>query len=88
MSYVVFDSITTIIVKTVKTEGAAKAAITRLKKDASYANNFLTYAEQTYFEQNIEKHVRVKNLMTDVEFDEPINRPGYLSPASEAYWSM
>jgi hypothetical protein len=28
------------------------------------------------------------NLMSKKEYQEPSNTPGYMSPASEAYWSM
>ena len=28
------------------------------------------------------------NLMSGLKYMEPSNAPGYLSPASEAYWSM
>jgi hypothetical protein len=34
------------------------------------------------------KMVTRVNLMTGQEFQEPEGTPGYMSPASEAYWSM
>ena len=34
------------------------------------------------------KMVTRKNLMSGKEYQEAENTPGYLSPASEAYWSM
>ena len=33
------------------------------------------------------KMVTRRNLMTGQEYQEPEDTPGYLSPASEAYWS-
>jgi hypothetical protein len=28
------------------------------------------------------------NMMTGMQYQEPSNTPGYMSPSSEAYWSM
>ena len=79
-----------------KTMSAAKAALTRickaeglLKTDPNYAEYRYAIAEADLFHKLIEKKVRKKSLMDDTkEFMEPINTPSYMSPSSEAYWSM
>jgi len=84
--------------KSYKTMSAAKAAQSRLRKlwlaiefDGCYDNDpLLRYAiaESAYFHKLIEKTRTAKNLMSGVEFKEPVNTPGYMSPRSESYWSM
>ena len=80
-----------------KTMGAAKAAITRWSKawfntgDQCRDNDPVfryAIAESAYFSKNIEKQRVVKNMMTGVEFSEPVNTPAYMSPSRESYWSM
>lgn len=45
-------------------------------------------ADKSDFHANIEKTVRRTNLISGLEYDEPVNTPNYCSPASETYWSM
>ena len=45
-------------------------------------------AEADYFHKTIEKSRTVKNMMNDADIVETVNTPGYMSPRSEAYWSM
>jgi len=78
-----------------KTMSAAKAGLTRVKKaenllptDPNYADFRYAIAEAEYFHSKIEKSRIVKNMMNDKEFTESVNTPGYMSPRSEAYWSM
>jgi len=78
-----------------KTMSAAKAGLTRIKKaenllptDPNYAEFRYAIAETEYFHSKIEKSRIVKNMMNDKEFTESVNTPGYMSPRSEAYWSM
>jgi hypothetical protein len=83
-----------------KTMPAAKAALTRLTK-AWRANALSNYdsldndptfrygiSEADYFHKNIEKSRTVKNMMNGADIVETVNTPGYMSPRSEAYWSM
>jgi hypothetical protein len=104
--YVIYENTSTLIIgkdgrpdhrAVYKTMGAAKAAITRMRKawfktrDECRDNDPLfryAIAESAYFSKNIEKQRRVKNMMSGVEFSEPVNTPGYMSPRSESYWSM
>ena len=82
--------------KSYKTMGAAKAALTRMSKrhraDMLDSVNDPVYrygiAEAGYFHKNIEKSRTVKNMMDGTPFTESVNTPGYMSPRSEAYWSM
>ena len=79
-----------------KTMAAAKAALTRMSKryraDMLASVNDPQYrfgiAEAGYFHKNIEKSRTVKNMMNNVDIVETVNTPGYMSPRSEAYWSM
>ena len=78
-----------------KTMPAAKAGLTRIKKaegllptDPNYADFRYAIAEVGYFHKNIEATRKAKNMMSGEWFVEPINTPGYMSPARESYWSM
>jgi len=79
-----------------KTMPAAKAALTRMSK--RYRADLLEtvndplfrygIAEAEYFHKTIEKSRTRTNIMNNEQFSEKVNTPGYLSPASESYWSM
>jgi len=79
-----------------KTMAAAQAALTRMQK--KYLKNNVdaaggplytaAIAEADYYSKNIEKFVTRKNMMSGKEYTESVNTPSYMSPASEAYWSM
>ena len=79
-----------------KTMPAAKAALTRMSKryraDLLDSVNDPQYrfgvAEAEYFHSTIEKSRTVKNMMNGEPIQETVNTPGYMSPRSEAYWSM
>jgi hypothetical protein len=45
-------------------------------------------AEAAYFHKSIEKSRTVENMMNGAAIVETVNTPGYMSPRSEAYWSM
>jgi hypothetical protein len=79
-----------------KTMAAAKAALTKMSK--RYRADLLDtvndpmvrfgIAECQYFHETIEASRKAQNLMSKEWFVEPINTPGYMSPARESYWSM
>ena len=81
-----------------KTYSAAQAALTRMQKKwvqregvAAQGQGPLytaAIAEADYYTKNIEKFVTRKNMMSGQEYTESVNTPNYMSPASEAYWSM
>ena len=81
-----------------KTMSAAQAALTRMQKKwvqregvAAQAEGPLftaAIAEADYYSKNVEKFVTRKNMMSGQDYKESINTPNYMSPASEAYWSM
>ena len=101
--YYQYELSTSRIIKQFKTMSAAKAAITRASnkwhkqrltapkyapiatEDPQFAHGA---AEAAYYHKNIEKFVTRKNMMTGKKFKESVNTPNYMSPASEAYWSM
>ena len=73
---------------------AAKAGLTRITKaenllptDPNYAEFRYAICETDMFHKLVEKKVKKKNMMNGEEFMEPANRPYYLSPSSETYWS-
>ena len=79
-----------------KTMAAAKAALTRMSK--RYRADLLEtvndpvfrygIAEAEYFHKSIEKSRTTSNMMSGKPIVEPVNTPNYMSPSSEAYWSM
>ena len=79
-----------------KTMSAAQAALTRMQKkyaqrnaDAAQGPLFTAaIAEAEYYRKNIERFVSRKYLMSGKEYTECVNTPNYMSPSSEAYWSM
>jgi hypothetical protein len=71
-----------------KSEGAAKAALTREAKKGKINKDDYAIAEIMQFRTLIEKQVERTNIMSGEKYIEPINTPGYMSPSSEAYWSM
>ena len=78
-----------------KTVAAAKAAVTRIAKaegllltDPNHALYRYGIAEADYFHKHIEKRVAKRNLSTGIVYEETINTPNYMSPASETYWLM
>lgn len=90
MSYVIYHDETTRTHKSKggfeswKTEGAAKAEITRAKLD----KDEWKIAPTDPFRATIELKVRRRNIMSGNWFTEAVNTPNCLSPASETYWSM
>ena len=82
--------------KSYKTMPAAQAALTRMSKryraDMLESVNDPQYRygieEANYFHTTIEKSRTVKNMMNGAAIQETVNTPGYMSPRSEAYWSM
>ena len=87
--------------KEYKTLAAAEAALTRASKQwwnmigrlgNEPAENDPRYrcaiAAKAYFHQNIEKKVAKRNLSSGVVYEEAINTPAHMSPATETYWSM
>jgi len=79
-----------------KTMAAAKAALTRMSKRnradllESVNDPVFRYAiaEADYFHKSIEKSRTTSNMMSGLPIVEPVNTPNYMSPSSEAYWSM
>lgn len=99
MSYVIYDRNTTQILtihrknsyqkkSSYPTMAAAKAGLTRYAKKNPGAEFDYAIAEFTYYQDKIEKQVEKTNMMTGKKYMESVNTPGYMSPSSEAYWSM
>ena len=99
MAYVIYNNETSKILgganKSYKTMGAAKAAISRLRKTVPITelnterDPLFVYAiaEINYFYKTIDQTVERVNLMSGKTFRESVNTPYYCSPSSESYWS-
>ena len=95
MSYVVYRISDTLVMhpkndryKTSwKSEGAAKAFLTRMVK-MGYNRDEYAVAETKPYSTFIEKMVEKTNMMTGKTYTESVNTRSYMSPFSEAYWSM
>lgn len=89
MTYVVYETASTRVVRratgaeTFATAAAAKAHITRYLDCTRY-----TVASAVDYYGKIEATVERINMMSGLPYRESINTPGYMSPASESYWSM
>jgi len=78
-----------------KTMAAARAGLTRiakaeglLKTDPNHAEYRYAIAEANYFHKTIERKVAKRNLSSGVVYEEAVNTPAHMSPATETYWSM
>ena len=99
MAYVIYNNATTKLLggssKSYKTMGAAKAAISRLRKTVPVTDlntdrdPLFVYAiaEINYFYKTIDQTVERVNLMSGKTFRESVNTPYHCSPSSESYWS-
>lgn len=99
MGYVIYRKDTTQILRVIRrghwqlaqfeTQGAAKAALTRMKKDSKFNADEYSIAEQKKFHQEIEKtEVRHGIVGSDgKKFTVPVNTPWTSGPWSETYWS-
>ena len=68
-----------------RTEGAAKATITRLIKKAGWTGDEFEITPVRDYQPRM---VTRRNLMSGQEFQEDVNTPNFCSPSSESYWSM
>ena len=97
MSYVIFEKATTKFVRIMrngfwqdavyKTQGAANAAFTRLRKQGKVHPMYFAILPMSEFVK-IEKTVTRTNLMSGESFTMSVNTPLCCDPSSETYWSM
>lgn len=89
MIYVIFDAKTTRLFykkngdECFKSPEAAERYVTRHLDHEKYG-----VADYVTYRDSIERKVERTNLMSGQKYMESINTPNYMSPASEAYWSM
>lgn len=90
MGYVAYETESTrkLNMRTYKSAAAAKAAVTRAACKGNIDPADYSIAEVNDFYTNIEKKVVRTNLLSGQEYEEGVNTPSYMSPASESYWSM
>jgi len=80
--FIVYDVESTMEIKRFSYRGSA------LKFIQTHNARPLAVAEVAYYNANVVKKVVRTNLMSGQPFTEASNTPNYMSPASEAYWSM
>lgn len=100
MSYVVYDTKTTVIKKHFELESAAKRSTTCMNRKAvkQAVDRALTgnktdvdvyaYKELNDYNQNVVYMKTVKNLITGKDIQIPSNTPHCCDPSTETYWSM
>ena len=71
-----------------KSEGAAKACLTRMSKDAAFNPADYLIADSDTFYKTIEKTEVVHNLLSGKPVTQPVNTPLCCDPSSETYHSM
>jgi len=81
MKYVVYHVASSMEKKSYKSASLALAYAEKL--GSAYA-----VASAPYYAASVVKMVEKVNLMSGLKYMEASNVPGYMSPASEAYWSM
>tara|TARA_B110000211_G_C13890296_1_gene469267 strand:- start:222 stop:500 length:279 start_codon:yes stop_codon:yes gene_type:complete len=92
MSYVVYRKSDSLIMHPAnnryktewKSEGAAKAFLTRMVKMGYNRDEYAAVPSVDYKPAMVEK----TNMMSGKKYMEDINTPNYCSPSSESYWSM
>ena len=94
--FVVYHVASTMHKKSFYFEHHASALAAKLNereaRHAAYSSNVseAAYAVATveHYKTHVVHMVTRRNLITGLEYEEPSNTPGYMSPSSEAYWSM
>lgn len=69
-----------------KSYGAAVAFLTRMVRMGYNAGDYSIIDVKLF--SFVDKKVEKVNLMTGKTYTESVNTPNYMSPSSEAYWSM
>jgi len=69
-------------------ERDAKACVKKLNYNQDNPWELYDYTDETTYYNDVVRLVKRVNLMSGKEYWEPSNTPGYMSPASESYWSM
>ena len=97
MSYVIFEKSTTKLVRifrngywqdaVFKTEAAARAGFTRLRKAGKVHPMYFDILPADEF-YKIEKTETRINLLSGKPFTQRVNTPACCDPSSETYWSM
>ena len=93
MAYVVYNVETTAIVteraygkQYYATEGAAKAAKTRICRKKNIAEDQLAVQDNKTYQALIARTHMVRNALTGQLVEESVNTPWHCSVASESYW--
>ena len=79
--FVVFHKASTMSKGAWKSAHGAKSAAAKMGAEYSWA-------PMKVYEESVVYMVEKTNMMSGGKYMEASNTPGYMSPASEAYWSM
>jgi hypothetical protein len=88
--FTVYHVASTMASKSFYFEHHARALVAKLNaREARYSDGPTPYAYTTCaaYRTEIVHMVKRRNMMSGLEYEEPSNTPGYLSPSSETYWS-
>ena len=85
-AFVVYHAASTMETKVYKTKAAAVKLAAKLNKVAGKVE--YAVATESHYRSSVVHMVERTNLMSGGKYMEASNTPGYMSPASEAYWSM
>jgi flagellum-specific peptidoglycan hydrolase FlgJ len=95
--FTVYHVASTMASKSFYFEHHARALVAKLNaREARYYNDperkaaaatAYAYATVEHYRTKIVHMVTKRNMMSGLEYEEPSNTPGYLSPSSETYWS-
>jgi len=86
MKYVVYHVASTMEVKSAKSAGVALAMAEKM--NAAKGSVVYAVASAPFYAESVVKMVEKVNMMSGLKYSEASNTPGYMSPSSEAYWSM
>jgi hypothetical protein len=86
VKYVVYHVASTMEKKAFKSAGVAMTVAEKMNVAAGKPE--YAAASESYYHAHVVKMVEKKNMMSGLTYSEASNTPGYMSPSSEAYWSM
>jgi hypothetical protein len=86
MKYVVYHVASTMEKKAFKSAGVAMTVAEKMNVALGKAE--YAAASDDYYKDHVVKMVEKVNMMSGATYKEASNTAGYMSPSSEAYWSM
>ena len=85
-TYIVFHVASTMLFREFKRR--ADAIRVTNKQNKLFGEHTYSWGDREFYEKNVVHLVTRKNLMSGKLYTETSNTENFMSPASEAYWSM